>query len=98
MINRRSFLRLVRNRIAAGVLCSGMLTDALESEPLLENLFPPVEMLTYDHELDALTYTLGYRISHELMEDNYYGVGIGQQIQMIRKKIDKKMEEASDGL
>ena len=29
MINRRKFLTLVRNRVAAGVLCSGMLTDAL---------------------------------------------------------------------
>ncbi len=29
MINRRRFLTLVRNRVAAGVLCSGMLTDAL---------------------------------------------------------------------
>lgn len=29
MTGRRSFLRLVRNRVAAGVLCSGMLTDAL---------------------------------------------------------------------
>jgi len=35
MINRRSFLRLVRNRVAAGVLCSGMLTDALSGRSTL---------------------------------------------------------------
>lgn len=55
MINRRSFLHLVRNRIAAGVLCSGMLTDALERASFdLAEIFPSE---IPDHALDALTYS-----------------------------------------
>ncbi len=49
MINRRSFLRLVRNRVAAGVLCSAMLTNALTRKTieLIEEIeIPWVAMLT----------------------------------------------------
>jgi len=50
MINRRSFLRLVRNRVAAGVLCSGMLTDALERQSELS------DWKIFDKELWGETY------------------------------------------
>jgi len=41
MINRRSFLRLVRNRVAAGILCSGMLSERLLNQPILDLLDDP---------------------------------------------------------
>jgi len=54
MINRRKFLQLVRNRVAAGVLCSGMLVDALERSSFeLAEVFPSINS---DHMIDALSY------------------------------------------
>ena len=53
MISRKSFLRLVRNRVAAGVLCSGMLTDALEGFELAE-VFP--SMVPRVHIVDYMLY------------------------------------------
>jgi len=53
MINRLSFLRLVRNRVAAGVLCSGMLTDALKSFELVE-VFPSAATVVARGNFSAL--------------------------------------------
>jgi len=71
MINRRSFLRLVRNRVAAGVLCSGMLTDALENgaDFVLAEVYPSsVPKIHY-----VSTHGLGFKVSEEIMQDDMYG-------------------------
>jgi len=97
MINRRSFLRLVRNRVAAGVLCSGMLVDALENGAE-EYLFPAAENIIlpkigYIHT----NFGLGFKVSKELMVDDLYGVGIAEQMDEFSREVAerarKKMEE-----
>jgi len=59
MLSRRSFLRAVRNRVAAGVLCSGMLTDFLERQ-----------VIEQEPEYTYITYELGFEISEEMIEDD----------------------------
>lgn len=61
MITRRAFLAAVRNRIAAGVLCSSMLTDFLERQVIEEE-----PAYTYT------TYALGFQITEEMIEDDMY--------------------------
>lgn len=57
MITRRSFLAALRNRVAAGVLCSAMLVDALERMVVEE---------------PALKYIMAFQVSQELIEDDLY--------------------------
>ena len=68
MVSRRSFLRLIRNRVAAGVLCSGMLAKALEGFPLAEIYPSTVPKITYV----SAHYALGFKVSHEIIEDDVY--------------------------
>ena len=94
MINRRSFIQLVRNRIAAGVLCSGMLTDALEGEVVKEYLFPAADniILPKIGYINS-TFSLGFKVSKELMEDDLYGVGIAQQMDNFSKEVAERARQ-----
>ena len=102
MINRRSFLHLIRNRIAAGVLCSGMLTDALErgAFPLVEVFPSRVGVITKGNfaELLKLGLASAFRAQYENIP-GVYGVGIAQQMDEFSRQVAEtarqKMEEQS---
>jgi len=87
VINRRKFLTLVRNRVAAGVLCSGMLTDALQkvsitsgthyytiiADDISNSVFTATEAL-------AMMRKVNFWHSQYMNEPaEYYGVGILEQ-------------------
>lgn len=80
VIGRKEFLIAVRNRIAAGVLCSGLLTDFLERQVIEEE-----PAYTYT------TYSLGFNISQEMIEDDFYGPALrsleGKEAQWLRGSI-----------
>jgi len=103
MINRRSFLRLVRNRVAAGVLCSGMLTDALERSSQIFDVTHYGAGQGVD-DTEAIQAAIDAQFWHsQYMNDptKLYGVGIAQQTEEFAREVAKiarqKMEE-HDGL
>ena len=97
MINRRSFIQLVRNRIAAGVLCSGMLTDALE-----RTAFPLAEIYPSTIPMTATQILAQLNEHNRLSNLRFYGVGIAQQMDEFSREVAEvarqRMDEASDGL
>ncbi|MEE8113056.1 MAG: hypothetical protein V3T23_01755 [Nitrososphaerales archaeon] len=102
MITRKSFLRLIRNRVAAGVLCSGMLTDALENYPLAE-VFPSVHTAT-DANLAYLKWRAEFHKSlNEVWTAQYAniptkfpGVGIGETVTKFAEEIEEIAKEQLD--
>lgn len=75
MMNRRKFLTLVRNRVAAGVLCSGLLSDALVNSVPAERAFTATEALARLNQADkkfggvVVRGTFNHLLSESLKKD-----------------------------